>query len=376
MPPPDHCSHQPTCPGCPRFGSVEVAAKPFSILSNLAGDTGAALEQPILGPRVRFRSRARLAIRGRARNPKIGIFQEGSHQIADIPHCPIQHTLINEIVADLKAAIRSTGLAPYADNPHLGLLRYVQIVVDRPTQKALVSLVTNSASPAPASPLFPELIARSGTKLLGLWWNGNPDRGNAILGPHWEHISGATQTNEDIGGASVGFPPWAFGQSNLDLADQIVGLVHEELRDAKIVAEFHAGVGAIGLGLLRRGVQLRANEIADNALHAMRASAENMNVENRLHTIAGVAGDAKELLANADAAIVDPPRKGLDPGLIANLIKEPPSTLIYVACGTAALDRDLRQLVDSGVWSVTSLHPFDLFPHTEHLETVAILRRR
>ncbi|MFT4571867.1 MAG: 23S rRNA (uracil1939-C5)-methyltransferase, partial [Candidatus Binatia bacterium] len=352
------CPHRPTCPGCPRFGATDVAPNAYGLLGTLASETGADLARPLLGKRSAFRVRARLAVRGRSASPKIGIFQEGSHRIADIPRCPIHHPTINTVGTALRAAIRETKVRPYADAPHVGDLRYVQIVIERGSGRALLTLVGNHETPERLTPLCTSLKKRLGDELLGVWWNGNPARGNTILGPHWEHLWGAREIVEKIGGAPVCFPPWAFGQSNLDLADELVAYVHALTERAQVVAEFHAGVGAIGLGILARGARVRANEISTEALDSMTRAAALQGPEaaSRLETMAGTAGAAVAILGGVegiemvDVAVLDPPRRGLDAALLQGLIDHPPPQLVYVACGTPALINDIHKLVASGRW--------------------------
>jgi tRNA/tmRNA/rRNA uracil-C5-methylase (TrmA/RlmC/RlmD family) len=125
----------------------------------------------------------RLAVRGRAASPKIGIFQEGSHRVVDIPRCLVHHPLVNEVAAVTKQAVRRSRVAPYADRPHRGLLRYVQVVIERAQARAQVVRVANDQSPGALEPLAIEIARRLGPRLLSLWWNGNPDRTNTILGP-------------------------------------------------------------------------------------------------------------------------------------------------------------------------------------------------
>jgi tRNA/tmRNA/rRNA uracil-C5-methylase (TrmA/RlmC/RlmD family) len=156
-----------------------------------------------------YRHRARLAVRGRPRSPKIGIFQEGSHRIVDIPRCIVHHPLVNEVAAAVKAAVRRTGVSIYGDGSHRGCLRYLQIVVERPTGRAQVVLVANDETPDALAPTAEALVADLGPKLHSLWWNGNPARANVILGSHWHRWSGPEAVCETIGGARVFYPPGA-----------------------------------------------------------------------------------------------------------------------------------------------------------------------
>src|SRR6185369_7892666 len=111
------------------------------------------------------------------------------------------------------------------DRTHGGLVRYVQVVVERPTQRAQVVVVGNGTDAVALRPLLAALSAELGERLHSLWWNGQPERTNAILGPHWEKLLGDEAVCERLGGAEVFFPPGAFGQANLDLAEHIVAQV-------------------------------------------------------------------------------------------------------------------------------------------------------
>src|SRR5262249_37471499 len=129
--------------------------------------------------------------RHRARLPKIGIFQEGSHRVVDTPHCLVHHPLVNEVATATKAALRRTGVSPYADRPHRGMLRYLQVVVERRSASPQVVLVANDESPDALEPVAREIERALGARLHSLWWNGNPARTHTILRPAWHRWAGA-----------------------------------------------------------------------------------------------------------------------------------------------------------------------------------------
>ena len=246
------CPHRPPCPGCPRWGEPGIDPGVASRLAELAHEAGLAPPRVISGARLGYRHRARLAVRGRANSPKLGIFQEGSHRIVDIPRCRVHHPVINRVAAAVRRALRETATPPYAERPHRGALRSVQIVVERASQRAQVVLVGNASEPAPLEPLARALEPLLGNDLHSLWWNGNPERTNVILGPHWQRLSGPEAVCERIGGVDVFFPPAAFGQNHLELADELVAQIHAWVGDDRRVLELYAGCGPIGLGLLAR----------------------------------------------------------------------------------------------------------------------------
>ena len=370
----ESCPHRPPCPGCPRYGEPGIAPAAAGILRRIALE--AEIDPPSLrtGRALGYRHRARLMVRGRAASPKVGIFQEGTHRIADIPRCPIHHPLVNRVAGALRKAVRETGAQPYADRPHLGLVRSLQVVVERSSQTAQVVVVANAQSPESSSDLLARLADELGNDLHSLWWNGNPERTNTILGPHWHHCTGPEFARERIGGAEVFFPPGAFGQSHLELADAMVELVHSWVPAGARVAELHAGCGSFGLGLLGRARDVVFNERNEHALKGLARgiAARPPDERDRVRVCAGAAADHTAILAGADVVIVDPPRRGLEPEVAAGLISAHPARLVYVSCEPEALRRDLETLIGGG-FRLSALEAFECFPYTELVESIALL---
>jgi 23S rRNA (uracil1939-C5)-methyltransferase len=369
------CTHRPPCPGCPRYGERGLGEPASSVLADLARRTGAALDRVVEGAALGFRMRARLAVRGRSSSPKLGIFQEGTHAIADIPSCTIHSPRINAAARHVRGAIRASGVAPYADRPHVGLLRYVQIVVERSSGRVQVVLVTNDSSEQAIVPMAALLAESLGAALQGLWWNGNPGRTNVIFGSRWKLLAGEEAVRENIGGAAVFFPPGAFGQSNLDLADRIVADVQARVPDDAVVAELYCGVGAIGLGLATRSREVRFNEVSPHGLRGLELGIEQLasEVRARVSVMPGEAATAAPIVAGAGVVIVDPPRKGLDAAVVAALREERPATVLYVSCDAESLARDVAMLIAAGRFRLLRLTPYALFPYTDHVETLAEL---
>jgi tRNA/tmRNA/rRNA uracil-C5-methylase (TrmA/RlmC/RlmD family) len=281
----------------------------------------------------------------------------------DIPRCLVHHPLVNRVAAAVRAALRRTGVAPYSETAHRGILRYLQVVVERPSGRAQVVLVANGDDPRLLAPLAAAVETELGDGLHSLWWNGNPARTNTILGPHWHRWAGPEAVCELLGGARVFFPPGAFGQTNLPLMERIVAQVAAWVPDGAAVAEFHAGCGTIGLGLLARSARVDFNEASPAA-------------RERATVLAGPAATHREAARGADVVIVDPPRKGLDAELLAQLVREPPRRLIAISCNPAALAREARALTGDGGLALRALVPYALFPYTAHVETVALFERR
>src|SRR5262245_43644208 len=365
------CPHRPPCPGCPRFGEAGISREARAALASLCAEAGLPPPEVMEGPAFGYRHRARLAVRGRSASPKLGVFQEGSHRIVDVPRCLVHHPLVNEVAAAVKEAVRAVRVAPYAERAHRGALRYVQVVVERRSESAQVVLVANADDPAGLDPLAGALEGALGPRLHSLWWNGNPARTNTILGPRWHRWHGPAAVCEELGGAQIFFPPGAFGQSNLALFERLVAQVSSWVPDGARVVEFHAGCGSIGLGLLPRVASIAFNEVVPAALDGLALGlAARPPVERaRATVLAGPAADFTASLRDAEVAIVDPPRRGLDEALLGALLLHPPQRLIAVSCSLDAFLREARRLLETGCLRLEAVVPFALFPHTAHVET-------
>lgn len=369
------CPHLPPCPGCPRFGALDPAPSATRDLSNFCVKHAARFDHQT-GARSHFRVRARLSVRGRRGAGKIGIFAEGTHRVVDIPGCDIHHPLINHVAAALKTSMRELGTSCYADDSHTGLVRALQVVVERSTQTAQVVLVCNSSEPSSAQPLLGRLAQHLGPKLHSLWWNGNPERTNVILGPDLRRVSGPDTLIEVLGGARVHFPPAAFGQSNMDLFERLLAQIHAWVPPGRDVIELYAGSGAIGLGLVSRSRSVLFNEIGAASLAGLSRGLSDLPrpERERARVLAGSAASAADELHGDPIVIVDPPRKGLDPALLPALIRAAPERLVYVSCGLASFLRDAEALISGGL-VLESATAYDLFPYTAHIETLAAFRR-
>ena len=331
-----------------------------------------------IGEATGYRHRVRLAVRGRVRSPKVGIFAAGTHQIVDIPHCNIHHPLINQVASALKQSMARVHAPPYSDTAGAGLVRYLQVVVEPRSQTAQVTVVANSESIDPVVPLLTSLHESLGDRAHSVWFNGNTARTNAILGPMWQRWAGAEYVEDYVGDTRVFYPPGAFGQSHPALARRLVSAVHAEVPAAGRVVELYCGVGAIGLGLADRSRDLILNELGPDALRGLAAGIDALPKDrrSRVSIVAGDAETAARHLREDDVVIVDPPRRGLTHAVLEGLLATPIRRLVYVSCDVGSFERDARSLLGSSRFSLVRLDAFEFFPFTTHVETFAVFDRR
>ena len=371
------CPHRPPCSACPRFGEPGIALSARGALDELARRHGLPQVAVVLGPTAGFRLRARLAIRGRLGSPKVGLFESGTHRVVHIPNCCVQHPLINRVAGIVRRAIVDTGITSYSDAAHLGLARYLQVVIERRSQTAQVVFVANCAEPHALEACLDLIRTRLDAELHSLWFNANCESANTILGPHFHKWCGPASVVEHYGGEAVHYPPGAFGQNNLDMAQAIIEHVRAEVPRGANVTEFYAGVGAIGLSLLERVSTIRMNEVSPSSLQGLELGLEQLDAEKRakISVIQGPAGDACAAASGAQMVIANPPRKGLDLPLRRYLSEQPPERFVYVSCGLEAFLNDTAHLTAGGKLQLRALTAFNLLPFTEHVEIVARFER-
>jgi 23S rRNA (uracil1939-C5)-methyltransferase len=371
------CPHRPPCPGCPRFGEPGIAGVARSMLDALARAHGLPQVPVVSGATREFRLRARLAIRGRLNSPKIGLFELDTHRVVHIPHCSVQHALINRVASVVRRALVEARVTSYSDKAHLGLARYLQVVVERSSQTAQVVIVANSTNPDPLASCMDLIKDRLGKELHSLWFNANCERVNTVLGPEFQNRCGPPSVVERFGGAAVHYPPGAFGQNNLDMAQCIIEHVRAEIPQGARVAEFYAGVGAIGLSILDRVSEIRMNETSSQSLQGLERGLGALDPVDRakILVVPGEAGSARDCASGAEVVIVDPPRKGLDPELTLHLSGLPPERLVYISCGLESFIKDAAQLVSRGTLRLAGLTAFNLMPFTQHVEIAARFER-
>ena len=177
-------------------------------------------------------------------------------------------------------------------------------------------------------------------------------------------------------GAFFFIGPRSFFQVNAGLLESVLGDIRAflELSGQETIADLFCGIGTLGLALAPRarevyGVESEAASVVDLKRNIQRNKAGNFSV------CEGSSAEwIEELLDRGmDAVILDPPRRGLEPGLIEHLLKKPVPRIAYLSCNPTTLARDLGRLLSG--YNIESVRGYDFFPHTPHIETLAFLRR-
>lgn len=216
--------------------------------------------------------------------------------------------------------------------------------------------------------------------------NVNPRVTNAILGGETRIIAGRDRMRDELLGCTFEISPVSFYQVNPEQTEILYRTAVEaaRLRADDVLLDTYCGSGTIGLcaaGLARgAGIDVSLVGVERNA-EGIRDAKRNAALNGLEATSTFIARDATEyMLEAADAGskanvlIMDPPRAGSTPEFIRAAATLAPRTVIYISCNPATQARDLELFAAEG-YTVTSLVPVDLFPHTSHTEMIAVLRR-
>ena len=362
--------------------TAELERKEAAFRSLLAATpaSGGAEVLPILGARqpLFWRSALKLPFARQGRRTVCGFFEPGSHRIVDLETCAVQHPLLLELALETRALVQHLRVPVYDEIAHRGVLRHLVARVGMGTDELLAGLVVREEGHPAVARLARSLWERFASRgLVGVVENLNPERTNVILGGRVHRLAGRDWLEERGEGLAFRTSLATFVQVNNAQAEVLYGEIGRFLGEVrgKHLADLYAGYGPIGLRLARQGAKVLAVERNAAAVREGVEAARRNGLEKNLRFVAGaVESVLPRLAADFDGVVVDPPRRGLAPGLIEQFNAMLFPTLLYVSCNPKSLVRDLELL--SARFEVRCLRLVDLFPRTAHVEALALLERR
>lgn len=323
-----------------------------------------------------WRTRAKLAVRGSKKEPQIGLFKRGTHDVVDIPDCPLHHPLINQALQVLKETMIQHAMQPYDEKKKTGVLRYLQLTIERKTRKVQLVLVANLNN---SDPSLKEFVKQLYIHPLwhSIWINYNQAANNVIFSSNWSLQQGEEYLWEELAHTSLCFHPACFSQVHLSLFEKMLFSIKHSISKDKNVVEFYAGVGAIGLSVASLCKTLLCLEVNPFAKACFKASFERLppHIQKRVSFEQGTSEAFCQKAQEAEVLIVDPPRKGLDAALLQAITSSCTlEQLIYVSCGWLSFKRDVEVLKKAG-WQIEKTEGYLLFPGTNHIEILAFLKK-
>jgi len=379
------CAHFPACGGC-RFQDLgyeaQIAAKHDQVRDALV--RLGRIDDPPLDPIVPaesifgYRNKLEYSFTDTARGAALGFHRAGRwDEVLEVERCWLTTDLGNAIRDTVREWAQEEGLPAFDQETQTGYLRHLVVREGRNTGQALVQLVTAPGDLQGADRLVDAL--RGFPEVRSIHWAVN-DRPAEVTNLPTNLLWGEEAIEEELLGLRFRVRPNAFLQTNTAMAERLYELAIElaGLSGAETVYDLYCGIGSIGLAMAGNALTVWGVEISEESAACAIENA-GLNGITNAGFFAGEVGDSLGELAERagkpDVAVVDPPRAGLSGKALRRLARLEVPRIVYVSCNPTTLAANVKDLVTEWGYRLERVRPVDMFPHTPHIESVAVLAR-
>jgi 23S rRNA (uracil1939-C5)-methyltransferase len=378
------CAHYPACGGC-RFQDLAYEAQSEAkqaqvadALARIGRLEGFELE-PIVPAASIFHYRNKLEYSFTQDELGIGLgFHKAGRwdEVIDVERCWLTTERGNAIRNAVKQWANDSGLAAYDQDAQDGYLRHLVVREGRNTGQALVVLVTAPGELPEEG--FVETLRRF-PEVRSVHWAINDTPAEVTNVPS-RLLWGDEAIEEEILGLRFRLRPNAFFQTNTEMCERLYALAIEYagLTGDETVYDLYCGTGTIGLAMARDALTVWGIESSEESVACAVENAELNGLANAAFFAGEVGADVEELRGRAgapDVVVVDPPRAGLTGKTLARVAALEAPRLVYVSCNPTTLAGNAKELVSEFGYSLERVRPVDMFPHTPHVESVALFTR-
>ena len=380
------CAHYPACGGC-RFQDLayeaqleQKQAQVRDAFQRIAGIADAPLEAIVpCEPEIfHYRNKMEYSFAPSPDGLVLGLHRAGRwDEVLDIDKCWLTTDFGNGIRDAVRSWAREEGLEPYSQADNTGYLRHLVVREGRNTGQALVQLVT-----APGERFergyFVDVL-RAFPQVRSVHWSVN-DRPAEVTHLPSEVLWGDGYLEEELSGLRFRVRPNAFLQTNTAMAEKLYALAREaaQLSGGETVWDLYCGIGTIGLSLAADALTVWGIEVSEESVACALENAELNGVTNAAFFAGNVGEVVADLLDRSgppEVVVVDPPRAGLAGKALRRLGEIGAPRIVYVSCNPTTLAGDVKVLREQYGYELLRARPVDMFPHTPHVETVALLER-
>ena len=377
----------PPCPLYRRCGGCQLQHMPYSqqlkykqnkverLLKSFHGVS------PIIGMEnpFHYRNKVQAAFRMDQKKKIIsGVYQSSSHRIVPVDNCLIEDKIADSIIVTIRQLLKSFKLVPFDEDTGRGFLRHV--LVKRGFSSGQIMVVLVSGSPIfPAKRRFVEALLKIHPDITTVLMNINPHHTSLVLGDREEILYGPGFIEDTLCGCTFRISAKSFYQINLVQTEILYTKAMEfaGLTGSETVIDAYCGIGTIGLIASRKAKYVIGIESNREAVRDAIANAKRNAIDNARFYV-GDAGECMVQMAEekmkVDLVFMDPPRAGSDLPFLSSVVTLAPKKIVYISCNPETQQRDLTYLTQHG-YQVTAIQPVDMFPHTDHVETVVQIQK-
>ena len=373
------------CGGCPLLGldyAAQLKQKEEKVRA-LVGKYGPV--HPIRGMEQPYRYRNKVISTfapGFGGKLTSGIYAANSHKVLPVESCLLQDEVLDKTMQAVRAAANACRYQPYDEDKGTGLVRHCLLRRGVATGQVMVVLVT--AQPVlPGAKNFVKALlteaAQRGVTVTTVVQNVNGRKTSVVLGEAEKVLYGKGFILDTLCGKTYAISPRSFYQINHAQTEVLYGLAVEaaKLTGKEVVLDAYCGIGTIGLTAADHAKQVVGVELNRDAVQDAIGNARHNGVKNARFFAADATRWIREAAAageKADVIFMDPPREGSTPEFLASVARMAPKRVVYVSCNPVTLARDLATLTKLG-YKADGFTPVDMFPHTEHIETICALSK-
>jgi len=311
----------------------------------------------------------------------LGFHAPGCYSKAiDIDHCDLSTEEMNMALNTVRrfCLAHRKELPIYSTQTHTGELRNLVVRHGGQTGEFMVNLVTSTHQPELMQKLCTELQAVLGARLTTFVNNITSSKNTVAFGEKEYVIYGPGTITDRLGDYTYQISANSFFQTNTVQAEKLYVEILQaaQLKPADIVYDLFCGTGSIALFASRHCRKVLGIELVESSVHDARENARQHQVDNcefirlDMKNIREIEQEMREF-GHPDVVITDPPRAGMHPKAVEMLRETAPPAIIYVSCNPASLARDGQMLCEGGNYKLVSCQPIDMFPQTNHVESVA-----
>lgn len=382
------CNVSSKCGGC-SYGHIaydqEIQEKTkfvYDSLTRLGKLSEISVEDTLPSERVyKYRNKCQIPV-GYDKNGNLtaGFYAPHSHTI--IPcgcDCLLQPDLFKKVINLIIDWMREYNIKPYDEKSNTGLVRHIYLRYGEKSHQLMLCLVSTNKN-LPNSNILIDKLKSKVKELTTLIINVNSKNTNVILGPKNYVIYGSGYIIDNLCGLDFKISPFSFYQVNHQQTENLYSIAKEYagLNGSETVLDLFCGIGTIGLFMADKAKRVIGAEVIPQAVEDAKYNAQLNNISNAEFLEMDLTKDPEYFEKRGikpDVVILDPPRKGCSESLIKTVSKISPQKVVYVSCNPTTLARDL-QLFTTLNYNVEKVHSVDMFPRTEHVETVVLLGRK
>ena len=308
-----------------------------------------------------------------------GIYQQGTHFIVPVDECLIEDKRADAIIRDIRDLLKSFKIKTYNEDTGYGLFRHVLVRTGHHSGQVMVVLVLGSPI-LPSKNNFVKALRKLHPEITTIILNVNNQKTSMILGEKETVLYGKGYIEDELCGHIFRISSKSFYQVNTVQTEKLYTKAIElaGLTGKERVIDAYCGIGTIGLIASDKAKEVISVELNPDAVKDAIVNAKRNGIKN-VRFYRNDASVFMRQMANegesVDVVFMDPPRSGSDEKFLSSVVTLRPKRIVYVSCEPTTLARDLKYLTKHGYRAVTAV-PFDMFPATEHVETVCLLSKK